>query len=156
MGKEGLRILGFEIPVDDKVTAQQAIELNKAKEELPSTSDVAKADDIELQNITEIASRSMENLIVQLERKFSDDLPMQELLGLDKQLRSIRGSLKTEVAKKGSVGRKHQERKAQARRNPRQPRIQRWGFEETSERESKGIMTTYQSCRKASISSRAD
>ena len=124
LGKEG--ILGFEIPVDDKVTAQQAIELNKAKEELPSTSDVAKADDIELQKIKEIASRSMENVIVQLEGKFSDDLPMQELLGLDKHLRSIKGSLKVEVVTKGSVGRKYQERKAKARRNPRQPRIQRW------------------------------
>ena len=30
----------------------------------------------------------------------SEDLPVQELLGLDKQLRSIRGSLKVEVAKK--------------------------------------------------------
>ena len=29
-----------------------------------------------------------------------DSLPMQQLLGLDKQLRSIRGLLKVEVAKK--------------------------------------------------------
>ena len=29
-----------------------------------------------------------------------NSLPMRELLGLDKQLRSIRGSLKVEVAKK--------------------------------------------------------
>ena len=41
----------------------------------------------------------MEKLIQQLEGEFSEDLPMQELLGLDKQLRSIRGSLKVEVAK---------------------------------------------------------
>ena len=31
-------------------------------------------------------------------------LPMLELLGLDKQLRSIRGSLKVEVAKKVQLG----------------------------------------------------
>ena len=42
----------------------------------------------------------MDNLIAQLEGKSSKDLPMHELLGLDKQLRSIRGSLKVEVAKK--------------------------------------------------------
>ena len=34
-----------------KVTAEQTVMLNKVKEELPSTSDVAKADDIELQEI---------------------------------------------------------------------------------------------------------
>ena len=42
----------------------------------------------------------MENLIAQLEGESSEDLPMRELVGLDKQLRSIRGSLKVEVAKK--------------------------------------------------------
>ena len=44
-------------------------------------------------------SRRMENLKQQLEGE-DEDLPMQELLGLDKQLRNIRGSLKVEVAKK--------------------------------------------------------
>ena len=63
--------------------------LHKAKEEMPSTSDVANVDDIELQEITENVARSTENLTVQLEGEFSDDLPMSELLGLDKQIRSI-------------------------------------------------------------------
>ena len=62
--------------------------LNKAEEELPSTSDVLKADDIELQEITESAVRNTENLIEQLEGKSSEDLPTHELFGLDKQLRS--------------------------------------------------------------------
>ena len=70
------------------------------KEELPSASNVNKADDMELQEIMENTSRSMENLNKQLEDESSGDLPMRELLGLDKQLRSIRGSLKVEVAKK--------------------------------------------------------
>ena len=48
--KEELCELGFDIP-RDKITAQHAVMLNKTKEELPSTSDVAKADDIELQEI---------------------------------------------------------------------------------------------------------
>ena len=42
----------------------------------------------------------MENLIAQLEGESSENLPMRELLGLDKQLRSIISSLKVEVAKK--------------------------------------------------------
>ena len=54
LGKNRLRRLGFYIPVG-KVTAQQAVMLNKAAEELPSASDITKADDIELQEITEKA-----------------------------------------------------------------------------------------------------
>ena len=57
-------------------------------------------DDIELQEIMENAARSMENLIEQLEGESSEDLPMHELLGLDKQLRSIRAPLGVEVTKK--------------------------------------------------------
>ena len=55
LGKGGLRNLGFDIP-RGKVTAQQAVMLNKAAEELPSESDITKADDIELQEIAEKAS----------------------------------------------------------------------------------------------------
>ena len=71
--------------------------LNKAVEELPSTSNIDKADDIELQEI----AKSMEDVISKLMQ--TDDLfqyPLRKLLGLDKQLRSIRGSLKVEVTKK--------------------------------------------------------
>ena len=57
-------------------------------------SDIAKANDIELQEI----AKSMEDLIFQINNQLqTDDLfehPLRELLGLDKQLRSIRGSLK--------------------------------------------------------------
>ena len=40
--------------------------LNKAEEEMPSMSDVANSNEIELQEIVENALRSIENLIVQL------------------------------------------------------------------------------------------
>ena len=50
LGKNRLHRLGFNIPVS-KVTARQAVMLNKAAEELPSESDITKADDIELQEI---------------------------------------------------------------------------------------------------------
>ena len=96
LGKGGLHNLGFDIP-RGKVTAREAVMLNKVKEELPSASDIDKAGDIELHKIVENALRSMENLNQQLG---GEDLLMQELLGLDKQLSSIRGSLKVEVAKK--------------------------------------------------------
>ena len=86
--------------MDDKVTVRQDIMLNKAEEEMPSTLDVAKTDDTELQEITKNAARSMENLIEELEGESFEDLPLRELLGLDKKLRSIRGSLKVKVARK--------------------------------------------------------
>ena len=100
LGKNRLRRLGFNIPVG-RITARQAVMLNKAAEELPSESDIAKMDDIELQEIVEKAS----DVISQIKEVQTDteDLfkhPLQELLGLDKQLRSIRGSLKVEIAKK--------------------------------------------------------
>ena len=100
LGKNRLRRLGFNIPVG-KVTARQAVMLNKATEELPSESDITGADDIELQEIAEKAS----GIISQIKdvQTDIDDLfehLLCELLGLDKQLRSIRGLLKVEVAKK--------------------------------------------------------
>ena len=100
LGKGGLCSLGFDIP-RCKLTARQAVMLNKTQEELPSESDITGADDIELQEIAEKAS----GIISQIKdvQTNTDDLfehPLRELLGLDKQLRSIRGSLKVEVAKK--------------------------------------------------------
>ena len=55
LGKNRLRRLGFNIPVG-KVTARQAVMLNKAAEELPSESDITGVDDVELQEIAEKAS----------------------------------------------------------------------------------------------------
>ena len=99
LGVRRLHNLGFDVP-SGKLTPQQSINLNRVDGELPSTSDVATADDTDLQKITENVGRSTENLTVQLEGESSEDLPMRELLGLDKQLRSIRGSLRVEVARK--------------------------------------------------------
>ena len=100
LGKGGLCNLGFDVP-RGKVTARQAVMLKKAAKELPSESDITGANDIELQEIAEKAS----DIISQIKdvQTDTDDLfehPLCELLGLDKQLRSIRGSLKVEVAKK--------------------------------------------------------
>ena len=75
--------------------------LNKGAEELPSESDITKADDIELQEIAEKASGIISQIKdVQTDTEDLSEHPLRELLGLDKQLRSIRGSLKVEVAKK--------------------------------------------------------
>ena len=100
LGKNRLRRLGFNIPVG-RITAWQAIMLNKAAEELPSESDITKADDIELQEIAEKASGIISQIKdIQTDTEDLFEHPLRKLLGLDKQLRSIRGSLKVEVAKK--------------------------------------------------------
>ena len=98
LGKNRLHNLGFDIP-RGKVTAREAVMLNKVKEELPSASDIDKADDIELQENMENASKCMEDLISQMrhDQSQTDDLfehPLHDLLGLDKQLRSIGGFAK--------------------------------------------------------------
>ena len=100
LGKNRLRRLGFNIPVG-KVTAQQAVMLNKAAEELPSESDITKVDDIELEEIAEKASGIISQIKdVQTDTEDLFEHPLRELLGLDKQPRTIRGPLKVEVAKK--------------------------------------------------------
>ena len=99
LGKNRLHRLGFNIPVG-KVTAWQAVMLNKAAEELHSESDITGADDIELQEIAEKASDIISQIKdVQTDTEDLFEHPLCELLGLDKQLRTIRGSLKVEIAK---------------------------------------------------------
>ena len=100
LGKNRLHRLGFNIPVGH-ITAREAVMLNKAAEELPSESDITRADDIELQEIVEKASGIISQIKdVQTDTEDLFEHPLRELLGLDKQLRKIRGSLKVEVAKK--------------------------------------------------------
>ena len=91
LGKNRLRRLGFNIPVG-RITARQAVMRNKAAEELPSESDITRADDIELQEIVEKASGIISQIKdVQTDTEDLFEHPLLELLGLDKQLRSIRG-----------------------------------------------------------------
>ena len=62
---------------------------------------MTKADDTELQEIVEKALGIISQIKdVQTDTEDLFEHPLWELLGLDKQLRSIRGSLKVEVAKK--------------------------------------------------------
>ena len=90
LGKNRLRSLGFDIP-RGKVTAHQAVMLNKAAEELPSESDITKVDDIELQEIEEKVSGIISKIKdIQTDTEDLFENPLCELLGLDKQLRSIR------------------------------------------------------------------
>ena len=100
LGIRGLQEMGYNI-TKTNLKPQFVLDLLEKQAKLPSSSEIAKADDIELEEIAEKAS----DIISQIKdvQTDTDDLfehPLQELLGLDKQLRSIRGSLKVEVAKK--------------------------------------------------------
>ena len=89
LGKNRLRRLGFNIPVG-KVTEQQAVMLNKAGEELRSESDITGADDTELQEIAEnVSDISSQIKGIQTNTEDLFEHPLCELLGLDKQLRTI-------------------------------------------------------------------
>ena len=82
----------------------------------------------------ENAARSMKNLIVQF--KGSEDVPMRELLILNKQLRNIRGSLKIETEKKVELQQCiNQESISPRKYNTIQNMMM--GFEKTSGSESK-------------------
>ena len=76
------------------------LDLMEKQAKLPSSSEIAGTDEIELEEIV----KSTEDLIFWINSQSqTDELfehPLCKLLGLDKQLRSIRDSLRVEVAKK--------------------------------------------------------
>ena len=65
LGKNRIYNLGFDIS-EWPLSRKHSVALNKAQEELPSASDITKADDIELQEIAEKASKNTEDLIFQI------------------------------------------------------------------------------------------
>ena len=100
LGIRGLREMGYNI-TKTNLKPRFVLDLLEKQAELPSSSEIAKADDTELEEIAEKAS-DITSQIKDVQTD-TDDLfehLLRELLGLDKQLRSIRGSLKVEVAKK--------------------------------------------------------
>ena len=99
LGIRGLQEMGYNI-TKTNLKPRFVLDLLEKQAELPSSVEIAKADTIELEEV----AKSTEDLIYQINNQTqTDDLfehPLRELIGLDKQLRSIRVSLKVEVAKK--------------------------------------------------------
>ena len=112
LGKTYLRKMGFDIPKDSKVSARQAMELNKLNQDLPSTSDIDNASNIELINIADQVHRSIENLEHVSQSTQTDnlfELPMRELLSLDKEARTRTGHIKTLNSKMVSINQEIEE-----------------------------------------------
>ena len=99
LGIRGLQEMGYNI-IKTNLKCRFVLDLMEKQAELPSIHEIAGMDEIELEEVT----KSTEDLIFQINNQSqTDELfehPLRELLGLDEQLRSIRGSLKVEVAKK--------------------------------------------------------
>ena len=93
--------MGYNI-TKTNLKPQFVLDLMEKQARLPSIHEIAGADEIELEEI----AKGTEDLIFQINNQSQTDTedlfkhPLHELLGLDKQLRTIRGSLKVEVAKK--------------------------------------------------------
>ena len=106
LGIRGLRDMGYSI-AKTNLKPRFVLDLMEKQAKLPSIHEIAGADEIELEE----SVKSTENLISQINNQSQTDELfehlLRELLGLNKQLRSIRGSLKVEVAKKARVGRAH-------------------------------------------------
>ena len=88
LGIGGLREMGYNI-TKTNLKPRFVLDLLEKQAELPSSSEVAGTDTIELEEI----AKSTEDLIFQInDQTQTDDLfehPLRELLGLDAQLRSI-------------------------------------------------------------------
>ena len=101
LGIRGLRDIGYNISKTN-LKPRFVLDLMEKQVELPSPSEIAGEDEMELEEI----AKSTEDLIFQINNQSqTDELfehPLPDLLGLDKQLRSTRGSLKVEVAKRFS------------------------------------------------------
>ena len=117
--------------------------LNRVQEELPSASEVAKADDTELQEIMENTAKSTKDLITQLDDPPGDSLKhaLHQLLGLDKELRSTGDLLKVETVKKVQLE-KCIERESLSFPKSETTQNMMMAFKKTSGIGSKGLMTT--------------
>ena len=109
LGKGRLIEMGFDIP--EHLSVREFIKLRQVQreleEKLPSTSAINSANDNETQVLVAHASESTKDLIKEISSDRgtqTDDAlfehPLRELMGLDKELRNIRGSLKVQVSKK--------------------------------------------------------
>ena len=133
MGVNKLRLMGFtNITYEDiqpykpkfKKAREEAIKLNENLDERSKAIESSSMTDIETIELMEMTSKDIDGL--EQETSFIEPsekdklLPLRELEGLDKQLRTIRGSLKVSIAKRIDLEDriKHEERKLNEIQDP--------------------------------------
>ena len=128
----GLRNLTYEDinPYDrrSKRVREEVMKLNENLDERSKAIESSSATDAEAIEMIEVTSKDIDTTVKDVEQDTSfikpseryNLLPLRELEGLDKQLRTIKGSLKVAIAKRVDLeGRiKHEERKLNEIRDP--------------------------------------
>ena len=133
LGFVKLRLMGFSNLTDEdtnpyrpkyKVAREEVMKLNENLDERSKAIESSSATDAEAIEMIEVTSKDIDGL--EQETSFIEPterdklLPLRELEGLDKQLRTIKGSLKVAIAKRIDLeGRiKHEERKLNEIQDP--------------------------------------
>ena len=133
LGVTKLRLMGFTSITDEdinpyrnkyKKTRDDVMQLNENLDERSKAIESSSTTDVEAIELMEMTSKDIDSL--EQETSFIEPserdklLPLRELEGLDKQLRTIRGSLKVAIAKRidleGQI--KHEERKLNEIQDP--------------------------------------
>ena len=134
LGISKLRLMGFRNITDEdtnpyrpkyKVAREEVMKLNENLDERSKAIESSSATDAEAIEMIEVTSKDIDGL--EQETSFIEPserdklLPLRELEGLDKQLRTIKGSLKVAIAKRIDLeGRiKHEERKLNEIQDPK-------------------------------------
>ena len=134
LGIVKLRLMGFRNLTDEdtnpyrpkyKVAREEVMKLNENLDERSKAIESSSATDAEAIEMIEVTSKDIDGL--EQETSFIEPterdklLPLRELEGLDKQLKTIKGSLKVAIAKRIDLeGRiKHEERKLNEIQDPK-------------------------------------
>ena len=138
LGVAKLRLMGFTNITDEdanpyrtkyKVAREDVMKLNENLDERSKAIESSSTTDAEAIEMIEVTSKDIDTTVKDVEQDTSfiepserdKLLPLRELEGLDKQLRTIKGSLKVAIAKRIDLeGRiKHEERKLNEIRDPK-------------------------------------
>ena len=138
LGFAKLRLMGFTNITDEdanpyrtkyKVAREEVMKLNENLDERSKAIESSSTTDAEAIEMIEVTSKDIDTTVKDVEQDTSfiepserdKLLPLRELEGLDKQLRTIKGSLKVAIAKRIDLeGRiKHEERKLNEIQDPK-------------------------------------
>ena len=138
LGVAKLRLMGFTNITDEdsnpyrtkyKVAREEVIKLNENLDERSKAIESSSTADAEAIEMIEVTSKDIDTTVKGVEQDISfiepserdKLLPLRELEGLDKQLRTIKGSLKVAIAKRVDLEAhiKHEERKLNEIQDPK-------------------------------------